>query len=55
MKMFQGPPLGPRVFCAAFLSNCYTCLVGNQINTYFGSSPPDLETYLAGGTSPGTL
>lgn len=34
----------------AILTNMYTCARGgNQINTYFGLSPPSLETYVSGG------
>ena len=52
MKLFSGPPLGEKVVCCTLLSNFYTCLVGNQLNTYFGSTPPSLEMYLAGHVIP---
>ena len=52
MKVFQGPPLGPLFVCLAFFTNCHTCVEGSLTNIYFGSSPPALEHYLAGGVTP---
>ena len=34
---------------AALLSNCHSCLYGNQTAMYFGLATPDLEAYLAAG------
>lgn len=34
--------------CAALLSNCHSCLYGNQTSSYFGLMPVSLEEYLRG-------
>ena len=52
LKLLKGPPLGPLFMCSAFFTNCHTCLEAGQTNIFFGSSPPSLEMYLAGGVEP---
>lgn len=39
-------PVGKYYLVGAFLTNCHTCLYGSQTTTFFGVSPPTLETYL---------
>lgn len=37
---------GKLIIVAAILTNCYTCLYGNQLSAVFQVSPPKLEEYL---------
>ena len=36
---------------AQILTNCHTCLYGNQTSQYFDVMPPELENYLGMGQS----
>lgn len=39
-------PIGQYYKVATLLSNCKTCLYGNQISDYFRCDPPNLENYI---------
>jgi len=41
-------PLGQYIAVAVFLTNCHSCLYGNQTASYFGVAPPTLDAYLNG-------
>ena len=36
-------PIGLYYKVTVLMSNCNACLYGNQVNTYFGTQPPQLE------------
>ena len=40
-------PVGKIYLVCTLLTNCHTCLYGNNVNSLFDSSPPSLEDYLA--------
>ena len=52
MKVMGSKKLQATLANCMFIANCHTCLRGSQINTYFASSPPTLEEYVVGGTTP---
>ena len=39
-------PVAQFYVVATVLANCFSCLYGNQVSTYFESSPPSLDEYL---------
>ena len=39
-------PVAKYYMVGALLTNCHTCLYGNQTSTYFGLDPPSLQEYL---------
>lgn len=41
-------PIGQYIAVAVFLTNCHSCLYGNQTADYFGVAPPTLEAYING-------
>ena len=45
-KLFGTSP-GRAYLNAQFLTNCYTCMYGNQTSAQFGCTPPTLREYLA--------
>jgi hypothetical protein len=40
-------PAGSYYSVATLLTNCYTCLYGSQVSSYFGIEPPALADYLS--------
>ena len=45
LKLFL-QPVAKYYLVATLLTNCRTCLYGNQTSQYFGVDPPELEAYL---------
>ena len=46
VAMKSKQPLALYYKLGALLTNCFTCLDGNQIGEYFDCAPPTLEQYL---------
>lgn len=42
-------PVGAYYLTAVLLTNCWTCIKGNQVGGRFGISPPTLQEYLQPG------
>lgn len=38
--------IGAMYLTATILTNCHSCLYGNQTSKYFGTEPPTLQEYL---------
>ena len=45
LKLFLSP-VGKLYVVAVLLTNCHTCLYGNQTSDFFGLKPPTLDEYL---------
>jgi nuclease HARBI1 len=39
-------PVGQYYIVGAILTNCHSCLYGNQTSTYFDCQPPELDDYV---------
>ena len=45
LKVF-GSPIAKYFFVATLLTNCHTCIHGDQTSSYFACTPPTIEDYL---------
>lgn len=45
LKVFQ-QYISNIIFSTVLLTNCYTCLLGNQVSEYYLLQPPKLEEYM---------